>query len=105
MSMDGDENLDSEDVKNAAQAIGAIISASANSNHGKIAADNLGKSAVTITEAINILLLPISAIVKGKEKAKIYFDKRFRQDLETASQHIPNEHRVEPNEKVAFAVT
>jgi len=95
---------DDEIIDNAAKASGAIaelIKAAGESPKGKIAADNLGKSAVTITSTINNALLPLAAVNYAFDKARKYFAEEFSENLIEKTSHISDEKLIEPDPSIA----
>ncbi|RKE24374.1 uncharacterized protein DUF4393 [Paraburkholderia sp. BL23I1N1] len=56
---------------------------------------------MTLTRAVNNVLLPIAAVNFGFEKAKRYFESRFAKDLEEKTADIPAEELVEPKASIA----
>ena len=68
---------------------------------GAEAQQELGRSALTVTKAINNVLLPIAAVNFGFEKAKEYFENRFATDFKNATKNIPPAEVVEPKASVA----
>ena len=67
----------------------------------KEAGNNLGQTAVTLTNLVNNVLLPIAAFNFGCEKARIYFQGKFQQDLGEKVAKIPEEDIVEPKASIA----
>lgn len=67
----------------------------------KEAGCNLGKTALTITKTINNVLLPLAAINFAFDKARVYFDEKFADDLATRTATIPTEDIVEPRASIA----
>ena len=61
----------------------------------------MGKTAVTLTAAINNCLLPIAAINFSIEKARDYFREFFETDLKRYAAEIPDERIVEPRATIA----
>lgn len=82
-------------------AIGALIKAAGSDPNAKAAGGELGKSALTVTKTINVALLPLAVINFSYEKAREYFENRFRKDLEDKTTRIPAENIVEPKASVA----
>lgn len=95
MSDDDSENP-IEAAKGAVELIGAVIKVAGDHPDVKAAGGNLAKSAKTLTEFINVGLLPIAAINYGYGKARSYFEKAFSADVEAAAGSIPPENLQEP---------
>lgn len=89
-----------EAAKGAVEVIGAVIKVAGDHPDIKAAGGNLAKSAKTLTEFINVGLLPIAAVNFGYEKAKNYFEKKFPKDVEEAAGAIPPESLQEPTSSV-----
>ncbi|PKO65767.1 MAG: hypothetical protein CVU22_18305 [Betaproteobacteria bacterium HGW-Betaproteobacteria-16] len=81
--------------------VAEVIKAAGDSPQVKEAAGNLGQSAVTLTKAINNVLVPLAAINFAFDKARIYFAEKFQQDISEKAQAIPQEHIVEPKASIA----
>jgi len=77
------------------------VKCAANNPHVKQAGSNLGKTAVTVTETINNVLLPLAAVNYAFNKAKVYFSERFQKELKEKTSSIPPEHIVEPKASIA----
>lgn len=90
-----------ETAKTVTEVVGQVIKAAGDDPQVKEAAGNLGKTAVTITKAINNVLLPIAAINYGFDKARIYFEKKFSQDMAEKIATIPKDQIVEPKPSIA----
>lgn len=84
-----------------ATALGELVKNAGNSKEGKQAASNLGKAAVTLTDAVNNCLLPIAAVNYAFGKAKGYFATRFKDDLASNTAQIPPELLNEPKASLA----
>ena len=81
--------------------MGELIKAAGDNPEVKEAGKNLGKTALTITKAINNALLPLAAVNFGFDKAKKYFSEKFEQDLSDKVTAIPIEHILEPKASIA----
>ena len=81
--------------------VGELIKAAGSDPRAKEAAGNLGSAAVTITRAINNVLLPLAAVNFAFEKARFYFEGKFQQDLANSTAEIPAENLQEPKASVA----
>ncbi|CAE6784101.1 hypothetical protein R69746_04426 [Paraburkholderia aspalathi] len=97
---DDDSANPMETAKGAVELVGAVIKIAGDHPDVKAAGGNLAKSAKTLTEFINVGLLPIAAINYGYDKARSYFEKRFSADVETAAGNIPPENLQEPASSV-----
>ncbi|MFM0283217.1 DUF4393 domain-containing protein [Paraburkholderia sediminicola] len=98
---DSDSGSALDGAKSAIGAIGQLIEIAKGDPQAKEAASNFGKSAVTVTRAINNVLLPLAALNFGVEKAKRYFESRFAKDLEEKTAAIPADELVEPKASIA----
>lgn len=93
-----------EPVKAAKEGIvliGEVIKAAGDDPQVKEAARNLGKTAVTLTKAINNVLVPLAAINFAFDKARTYFSGTFQHDIAEKAQAIPQECIVEPKASIA----
>lgn len=88
-------------AKEGVSLLGEIIKVAATDPQAKEAAGNLGRAAVTLTKAINNVLLPIAAVNFAFEKAKVYFNRRFEQDLLERAAQVPECEIVEPKAVIA----
>lgn len=97
--------MSSEEPLNTARdgiaLIGEVIKAAGDSPQVKEAAGNLGQTAVTLTKAINNVLVPLAAINFAFDKARAYFSGKFQQDIAEKAQAIPAEYIVEPKASIA----
>jgi hypothetical protein len=99
--MDKDDSAAPLDgLKTAVEVIGTVIKIAGDQPDVKSAGANLAKSAKTITQFINVGLLPIAAINFGYDKARMYFEQRFASDVHAAASHIPDESLQEPSPAV-----
>lgn len=71
---------------------------------GKEARTELGQSAATITRFINNLLLPVAAVNFAFDKARMYFETRFEDDLASRMRDVPQERILEPKASIAAPV-
>ena len=93
-----------ENIKNARDniaLIGEVMKAAGDNPHVKEAGWELGKTALTLTKAINSVLLPVAAVNFAFDKARIYFTERFPADMAQKAASIPPEAVVEPKASVA----
>ncbi|WP_148285094.1 DUF4393 domain-containing protein [Micavibrio aeruginosavorus] len=88
-------------IKNGIDGLVSAIDLCKESEHGAEAINQLGKSAVTVTRAINNFLLPIAAFNFGCEKAKAYFSERFEYDFSEKMKNVDPEDVIEPKSSVA----
>jgi len=95
------ENDPSAPVSKAVSVVGDLIKAAGESEEGKAAAKNIGRTAVTITKAINNALLPLAAVNFAFDKARQYFSGRFQEEISERTTHIPPEDLVEPKPSIA----
>lgn len=90
-----------ETAKNSIELIGEVIKAAGDNPQVKEATGNLGQTAITLTKAINNVLVPLAAINFAFDKARKYFSETFQQDMAEKAQAIPQEHIVEPKASIA----
>jgi len=91
-------------IKTAANTfglIGQVIKAAGDNPRVKEAANNLAKTAITVTKAINNVLLPIAAVNFGFDKAREYFEKKFESDMSEKVLTIPPDQIVNPKPSIA----
>lgn len=81
-----------------------LVHATANSKHGSQALENLGKTAVVVTNTINNVLLPLAAFNYGCDQARKYFENRFSIDIEEKIKSIPPENIIKPRASIAGPV-
>lgn len=98
---DGDNE---QPITEVVQLIGEMLKAAGNDVNVKAAGSELGKSALTVTKALNNCLLPIAAVNFGFEKAKTYFERLFPQELAEKTASIPEDQLVEPKAYIAAPV-
>ncbi len=84
-----------------ATAVGELIRAAGDSNEAKQAGAEVGKVLVTVTKALNNVLLPLAALNNGFDRARAYFDKRFGEDVAEKTKQIPPEKLIEPKILIA----
>jgi hypothetical protein len=85
----------------ATQVVGELIQAAGDTAEAKAAAREIGKTAVTITKAINNVLLPLAMINFAFDKAREYFEKQFALQFEPLVRQIPADSIVEPKASIA----
>ncbi|MGQ7939112.1 DUF4393 domain-containing protein [Paraburkholderia sp. D1E] len=101
MSDDSDSGNAFDGVKSGMEVVGQVIKMAGKDAQVKEAASNLGKTAVTLTRAVNNALLPLAAINFGLEKARQYFTQRFELDLKETTKDIPEDQLIEPKASLA----
>lgn len=94
MSEDNEDILN--DGKKAVSAVGDLIKAAGDTPESKEAAKNIGKTAVTLTKTLDNVLLPLSAFNWGVEKAKTYFNSKFKEEIKEKTKNIPKENLITP---------
>ena len=101
MSGIGESN---KELGNAINSISSLITIASDTEEGRTAAKNIGSSAVTITAAVNNLLLPIAVVNFAFERARDYFNEKFENDLRKKLKDVNPESLVEPNPQIASKV-
>jgi hypothetical protein len=97
-----DENEVFDSVKGATGALSEIVRMAGKDPQAKAAAANVGAIAVTVTQAVKNVLLPLAAFNYGIDKAKAYFsDGAFEEDLKKKASHIPIDLIIEPKAAIA----
>ncbi|MGY6535629.1 MAG: DUF4393 domain-containing protein [Pararhodobacter sp.] len=61
----------------------------------------LAKTALALTKAVNVCLLPVAAVNFGFDRAKKYFENQFESDIREKMAGVPEERIVEPPASVA----
>jgi hypothetical protein len=61
----------------------------------------IAKTARTLTKAFNVVLFPLAAVNYAYDKAKVYFQNEFQNDLSKKTAAIPEEDLVEPKASIA----
>lgn len=95
-----DENI-LDSAKTTASVVSEIIKVAGDSEEAKVAAKNIGKTAVTVTKTINNILLPLAAVNFAFDKARDYFNNKFNEELQEKTQSIPSENIVNPKGSIA----
>lgn len=90
-----------ETAKDGITIVSDILKAAGDNPEVKEAGSNLGKTAVTVTTAINNVLLPVAAVNYGFKKARKYFEERFQKDISEKMVGIYEEDLVEPKASIA----
>jgi hypothetical protein len=88
-------------AKDGIALVGEIIKAAGDNPNVKEAGNNLGQTAVVLTNLVNNILMPIAMINFACEKARRYFQGKFQQDLSDKVAKIPEEDIVEPKASIA----
>lgn len=88
-------------VKESISLVGDIIQAAGQNENVKVAGENLGKAAVTISETVNNALLPLAALNFGIKKAREYFSDKFGQEMAERLATVPPAEIVDPKTSVA----
>lgn len=89
-----------EKLKENVEIVAKIIAVAGDSPNVRQAGNELGQTALTITKAINNVLMPLAAVNFAIDKAKIYFQKQFEADLSAKLNEIPHENIVEPRASI-----
>jgi hypothetical protein len=90
-----------KNVKEGVSVIVEVIKAAGDNPKVKEAGGELGKTALTLTKAINNILLPVAAVNFAFDKAKVYFANQFPIDIAQKATGIPQEKIVEPKASIA----
>ena len=90
-----------EDANKFIVATDKIVEIAANSPELKETGKRLAKSALTISKAIETVLLPIAAVNFAFEGAKKYFNEEFPDDIGQATRNIPPEFLIKPKASIA----
>jgi hypothetical protein len=91
-------------VKDGVALVGEIIKAAGDNPNVKEAGNNLGQALVRVTNVIKNLSLILEPINFAGEKARIYFQGKFQQDIGEKVAKIPEEDIVEPKASIAGPV-
>lgn len=94
----------SEEIKAAREGVGAVvelIKAAGDGPKAREAASNIGDAAITVTRALNTILLPLAAVNFAFERARRYFSEDFQRDLLERTKYIPAENVIEPKASIA----
>ena len=90
-----------ENIKDGMAVVSEIMKIAEASPHVKTAANEVGKTALTVTKAINNFLLPIAAVNYGFDKARQYFSRKFENDFSEKTKTIPTNDIIEPKASIA----
>jgi len=83
------------------EIIGQIMRAAGDNEDVKASSKELGKTAITLTKAINNALLPLAAVNFAFEKARIYFNESFEIDIKEKTKDISQDDLIEPKASIA----
>ena len=97
--MSSEDNSDS--IKSGTTIAAELIKAASDDPNIKEAGGGLGKTALTITKAVNHALMPIAAVNFAFDKAKEYFSTKFQGDISEKLKDIPSESLIEPKASIA----
>lgn len=89
------------DINKTAGTLISAINAVKETEAGREAGNELGKTAVTLTKTVNNVLLPLAAVNFAFDKAREYFDGKFHQELNEKTSSIPPEELQEPRAFIA----
>lgn len=92
---------DMDKIKQGVEIVGQIMRAAGNNENVKAAGNELGKTAVTLTKAINNTLLPLAAVNFAFEKAHEYFSGQFEKDITEKTQNTPKKFLITPKLSIA----
>lgn len=90
-----------DNIKQVTEIAGAIVKATAGTEGGKQAAEELGKTALTVTKLVNNALLPIAAVNFAFDKARQYFTEKFAEDMQERVKNIPADQLTAPKASIA----
>lgn len=90
-----------DDLKKAADVASTAAKALEGTEGGKLAKDELGKTALTVTKLVNNALLPIAAVNFAFDKAREYFGTKFPQDMHERVKDVPPEELTAPKASIA----
>jgi Abortive infection alpha len=99
----GGASMTTEEIagESAKAVLGEVLQAAKDDPNMKMAGSNLAKSAATVTQTVNTLLLPLAALNFGVERAKEYFQSKFGSDMAAKLSDTPEEEIVEPKLSLA----
>ncbi len=98
------EDAPIDDATKVVATLSTMVASAGDTPEAKEAARNLGRAAVTLTQTVNTMLLPLAAVNFAVDKARNYFNGKFEADLKEASKHIPDEDLREPKAYIAAPV-
>ena len=88
-------------VEGAASVAGEVLRVAKNNPDARAAGQNLARSFKTVTETINVALLPLAMINYGMKRARHYFENKFPEEMGELLATIPDGELVEPKASVA----
>lgn len=97
-----DESINA--AKDGVSVVAELMKAAGDNPKVKEAGGNLGKTAITVTETINNVLLPLAAVNFAIKKARTYFEGKFQTEIEQKISVIPSERLIEPKASIAGPV-
>ncbi|ULL04923.1 DUF4393 domain-containing protein [Pseudomonas putida] len=92
------------DNVDAASSVVKDIYSVVGDTHKQEISENLGSALVTVSSAVKNVLLPIAAVNFAVDKARIYFQNKFQQDLESETAEIPAESLIEPKPSISSSI-
>lgn len=93
--------FDIQDASTVTKAVGELIRVAGDSKEAKEAGSEIGKTAVTLAKALNNCLIPLAAVNFAFDKARVYFQGDFQEDLRRVTKRIPPEALIEPRSSLA----
>ena len=91
-----------ESFRSILETTGNLIKLTGEDPKAQAATENLGESAVIITQAIKNALLPLEVLNHAINKARRYFNNQFIDELKEKASRIPPDQVVEPKASVAI---
>lgn len=91
-------------AKEGVSLVGELIKAAGDNPEVKAAGSNLGTAALTLSKAINNVLLPLAAVNFAFDKARKYFSEKFPEDMSASASKIPPESLIAPKASIAGPV-
>jgi hypothetical protein len=85
----------------ASVVVGQVLKAAGDDPNLKQAGKQLASAALTVSKAVNNVLFPLAAMNYGFEKARTYFEERFRDEFAEHAGAIPPEQVVMPKPSIA----
>lgn len=92
--------MNPELLKKGFELASSVIEVEKGNPDAKAAGKALAKSFRTVTETVNVVLLPLAAVNFGVARAKAYFQEQFQGDLSDATKDIAAEKLIEPRASV-----
>lgn len=91
-------------VGEAAKLASDLMRVAGENPEARAAGAELAKTALTIAETVNTVLLPLVVLNNWAAKGRRYFDRDFGPEMEAKLADVPVERITEPRESVAIAV-